>query len=121
LNIIQGQRKFSTVPVIEVNEPSACISNCTIVESRCSGIITKIVDLLHLAGLGKTINCPLRFYKCTGNLIKLNKLVSGYYEGQKLEDQTPVKKPQDIDKCSHGKLFICIFYLRFLLNCFCSP
>ena len=39
------------------------------------------------------------------NLIKLNKLVSGYYERQKLEDQTPVKKPQDIDKDSGMFLF----------------
>jgi len=88
--------------VIKVDEPSACISNCEIVESRCNGIVTKVVELLHLAGLGKVINCPLRYYKCKGNLVKLDKLVSGYYEGQKLEDQTPVTKPAGIDKCSHG-------------------
>ena len=39
------------------------------------------------------------------NLIKLNKLVSGFYERQNLEDQTPVKKPQDIDKDSGMHLF----------------
>ena len=97
-----GKRQFSTMPIIEVNEPSACISNCTLVESHCSGIVTKIVDLLHTAGLGKTINCPLTYYKCKGNLIKLNKLVSGHYEGQKLEDGTDVPKPKGKNKCSHG-------------------
>ncbi len=44
----------------------------------------------------------LTYYKCNGNLIKLNKLVSGYYEGQKLEDGTDVPKPKDKNKCSHG-------------------
>ena len=52
--------------------------------------------------LGKTFNCPLTFYKCSGNIVKLDRLVSGYYEGQKLDDETPVEKPKDLQKCSHG-------------------
>jgi hypothetical protein len=43
-----GKRQFSTVPIVEINEPSACISNCTLFESHCSGIVTKIVDLLQM-------------------------------------------------------------------------
>jgi len=102
LTLKKGKQIFSSVPIIEVNEPSACISNCTLFESHCSGIITKVVDLLHTAGLGKTIHCPLTFYKCTGNLVKLNKLVSGYYDGQKLDDGESVPKPDGMNKCSHG-------------------
>ena len=51
---------------------------------------------------GKVFNCPLKFYKCSGNIVKLDRLVSGYYEGQKLDDDTPVEKPEHLDKCSHG-------------------
>lgn len=51
-----------------------------------------------------TIKCPTQYFKCKGNLVVLDKLVSGYYSGQKLSDGTSVPKPDPSGKCSHGGL-----------------
>lgn len=48
------------------------------------------------------IPCPASYFICKGNLVKLDKLVSGYYGGQKLSDGTPYLKPDATGKCSHG-------------------
>jgi hypothetical protein len=49
------------------------------------------------------ISCPLRYYNCTGTNIALkDKLVSGFFGGQTLENGTPVPKPLNTMKCSHG-------------------
>ena len=48
------------------------------------------------------IPCPTPYFICKGNLVTLNKLVSGYYGGQKLADDTPYLKPDGTGKCSHG-------------------
>lgn len=56
--------------------------------------------------LPENIQCPFKYYKCSGNIVTLNKLVSGYYTNQKLADGTPVPKPSPgtVMKCSHGGL-----------------
>jgi hypothetical protein len=41
---------------------------------------------------------------CKGNVVKLDKLVSGYYVGQALSDGTSIAKPVNGLKCSHGGL-----------------
>lgn len=46
--------------------------------------------------------CPIQYFVCQGNIVLLNKLVSGYYSEQSLEDGTPVPKPEPSFKCSHG-------------------
>lgn len=48
------------------------------------------------------IPCPTPYFICTGNLVSLGKLVSGYYGGQKLSDGTDYLKPNASGKCSHG-------------------
>lgn len=48
------------------------------------------------------IPCPTQYFICKGNLVKLDKLVSGFYGGQKLTDGTPYLKPDATGKCSHG-------------------
>lgn len=53
--------------------------------------------------LPKSIKCPYSYYKCSGNIVVMNKLVSGFYVNQKLTDGTPVPKPDGtVMKCSHG-------------------
>ena len=49
-----GLRNFSSVPIID-RQHSACISNCEVVESKCSTVVSKVVDLLHFAGLGRLV------------------------------------------------------------------
>jgi len=46
--------------------------------------------------------CPIQYFVCQGNIVLLDKLVSGYYSEQSLEDGTPVPKPEPSLKCSHG-------------------
>ncbi len=52
--------------------------------------------------LGKGLECPVKYYKCEGNIVELNKLVSGFYSGQQLDNGSPVDKPTGLSKCSHG-------------------
>ena len=49
-----------------------------------------------------SIKCPMPYFVCKGNLVVLDKLVSGYYSDQKLEDGTAFEKPEPSGKCSHG-------------------
>ena len=52
--------------------------------------------------LGKGLECPVKYYKCEGNIVELNKLVSGFYSGQQLDNGDEVNKPTGLSKCSHG-------------------
>ena len=51
---------------------------------------------------GKEQACPVEYYKCEGNIVELNKLVSGFYSGQRLDNGVSVDKPKSLSKCSHG-------------------
>ena len=97
-----GRLDFSSLPIISKNETSACLNNCSITEMKCGTLVSFLISLIKFVGLTTSLNCPLIYYKCSGNIIKLDKLVSGYYTGQKLEDETPVLKPDLQFKCSHG-------------------
>ena len=97
-----GTRRFSKNSVINKNESSACISNCTITEVKCNFMVTNALKFMTYVGISTGFSCPFKYYKCFGNIVKLDKLVSGYYSDQKLEDGTPVPKPENLGKCSHG-------------------
>ena len=97
-----GQLNFSSLPIISKNESSACLNNCTITQMECNFLVSILVRLIHALGFTTPLDCPLIYYKCSGNIVALDKLVSGYYTGQKLEDETPVLKPEMELKCSHG-------------------
>ena len=51
-------------------------------------------DLISLFNL--VIKCPVEYFKCHGNLVVKDRLVSGYYSGQKV--------PRLDDSCNHGGL-----------------
>ena len=98
-----GSRRFANVSsIVQKNESSVCISNCTIVEVKCNFLVANAIKLLTHVGIGSSFSCPFKYYKCAGNIVKLDKLVSGYYSDQKLDDGTAVPKPENIGKCSHG-------------------
>ena len=97
-----GNKDFSSVPIIDKKTKSVCINNCTVTIVECNAFVTTFIAMMELVGMGGTIKCPLKYYKCAGNIKTLDKLVSGYYSGQKLDDGTEVNKPLHLDKCSHG-------------------
>jgi hypothetical protein len=102
INTNIGRANFSSQPIISNVETTACLNNCTITEMKCGTLTTLFINLIKYLGISSSLSCPLIYYKCTGNIVKLNTLVSGFYTGQKLEDGTPVLKPEFQAKCSHG-------------------
>ncbi len=102
-----GSTSFSSLPIISNEETTACLNNCSITEMKCGTLVNILINLIKFVGISTSLNCPLIYYKCTGNIVQLDKLVSGFYTGQKLEDETPVLKPEFQSKCSHG-IFSCL-------------
>jgi hypothetical protein len=103
INTKIGTNDFYTQPVATQSDNLTCVSNCTLVNVTCSTLVSLVVNLMNLAGIKSIpVKCPLQFYKCSGNIVKLDKLVSGYYVGQELEDGTVISKPPNQLKCSHG-------------------
>jgi len=102
INTNIGRANFSSQPIISNVDTTACLNNCTITEMKCGTLTTLFINLIQFLGLSSTLQCPLIYYKCSGNIVKLDALVSGFYTGQKLEDGTPVLKPESQAKCSHG-------------------
>ena len=106
INTDIGKTTFGTSnPTLIDNKTTACNTSCTITKMGCGKLVTIMVSLIKLVGLGKTVSCPVEYYKCEGNIIELNKLVSGYYSGQKLDNVATVDKPTGLSKCSHGMCF----------------
>ena len=99
-----GQANFSSFPIITKNETDACLNNCSVTAMQCGKLVSILLSLFKFIGLGSSLTCPINYYQCAGNIVKLNELVSGYYSGQKLDDGTEVNKPQGsgVSKCSHG-------------------
>jgi hypothetical protein len=98
-----GTSNFFSTPVATQSDNLTCVSNCTLVNVTCSTLVQIVTGLLSLVGLKSTpITCPLQYYKCKGNIVKLDKLVSGYYVDQALDDGTKISKPAGQLKCSHG-------------------
>jgi hypothetical protein len=77
--------------VVSENETS-CVSNCTRIEIKCSSVLREIILLLN-----SLIKCPLEIFKCTGNLVAKNRLISGYYSGQNVTNINGTG-------CNHGGL-----------------
>ena len=100
-----GTESFNTFSIIDKNS-TACNNSCTLTKMGCGKLVTLLVRLIKLIGLGKSLQCPIEYYRCESNIVVLDKLVSGYYSDQKLDDGTSVDKPVDIGKCSHGKRII---------------
>lgn len=92
-----GTIKFNKQPVVKKSDNLTCVSNCTITEIQCSSFVNTLVVLIETIGIRTSfITCPIKYFKCKGNLAVLNKLVSGFYVDQGLS------KPDGLFKCSHG-------------------
>lgn len=74
-----------------------CSDNCEKMQLECPPIVSSI--------LTTRLSCPIIYWKCPRSDIDssgLRSLTSGYYSNQKLSDGSPVLKPVDRGKCSHG-------------------
>lgn len=78
--------------------------------SRCE---KKILKCNHLRGLTNLIKhlsmnlpltCPVVYYVCKDN-VRTDRLTSGYFTGQRLENGDEVRKPANVSMCSHGGAF----------------
>ncbi|CAF0781140.1 unnamed protein product, partial [Rotaria sordida] len=84
-------------PVAAPNQPTCTSNGCSKIRVRCS-FYQKI-----------TLNrCPLEYYKCQNNIrpeiIARGLLTSGYSSNQHNENNDPVTKPINVEKCSHGSV-----------------
>jgi hypothetical protein len=103
MNTAIGTASFNNQPVATLADNVTCVSNCTLIQSQCSSILEGLSAFLEAIGFKYfSLKCPLPYYRCSGNLVQLNKLVSGYYTGQALTNGQPYNKPNNTLKCSHG-------------------
>jgi hypothetical protein len=103
INELIGTKQFENQPIANLNDQKTCASNCSLVEMPCTTFVGLLVGLFTAIGIDSSfIKCPLRYFKCKGNVVMLNKLVSGFSVNQKLPDGSPIEKPEDMLKCSHG-------------------
>lgn len=79
---------------------SFCLFLSYLILNVCILAILSILDLLNFGKIN--FKCPIQYFECHNNIAVLNKLVSGYYSEQAMEDGTPVPKPEPSMKCSHG-------------------
>lgn len=110
INTLIGTEEFETYQ-LEMQIPQSqsdtdtCAQNCTKVILKCADLNLKELDDVSQTGYkAQALKCPLVYHKCEGNIIVLDKLVSGYFDGQ-LPDGTKVLKPVNSLKCSHGGIF----------------
>jgi len=68
-------------------------------------------ELFHFQSLWQLItlrNCPLVYYNCANNILpEINNqklLTSGYSVNQHNENNDPINKPINVEKCSHGSV-----------------
>lgn len=89
----------------------ACQSNCTLVTLNCTDGSNKLLNFLRGQNVlpnNKNISpqCPtFSYYECSGNIVNLNKLLSGYYTSEKDANGNVINKPGSVLKCSHGGYF----------------
>jgi hypothetical protein len=103
INFKIGNESFFSLPVATQSDNLTCVGNCTLVNVECTAFFSSLSGVIQSIGFSSSsIKCPIRYYKCSGNLVKLDKLVSGYYVNQKLPDGSTVSKPDGAMKCSHG-------------------
>lgn len=103
INTAIGTREFNKFKFAKKSDNITCVANCTVKEIKCSKIISTMLGLLkNLREIN--INCPIKYFKCKGNIVTNDRLVTGYYVGQKLPDGTAISKPDSSLMCSHGGL-----------------
>jgi hypothetical protein len=105
INLNIGKKNLNNQTIISRNDNLTCNNNCNETVVECSTIINIFVSFLKALGLkSSVVNCPLKYFICQNNLLINDKLLSGYYSNQKLDDGTLYEKPypEKLIKCSHG-------------------
>lgn len=101
-----GTNEFDEIPaaIKETDNVTCSNSNCTLVTIDCNLAVHSLMLLLKkVAKFEKShYTCPIRYFKCSGNIVALDRLVSGYYVNQKLPNNMTIEKPNRRMKCSHG-------------------
>jgi hypothetical protein len=99
INSAIGTTGFASQAIATVADNITCVSNCTLIQSSCSLFLQGLSSFLMLINVRSSLlSCPTTYYKCSGNLAVLDKLVTGYYTGE----SAPYIKPANGFKCSHG-------------------
>lgn len=105
INKLIGTLEFSKLKIAARSDNLTCVSNCILKTVECSTLVKTMMSFLKtIAKFENThYTCPLQYFECYGNVVAMDRLVSGYYVHQKLPDKvTPVEKPANSMKCSHG-------------------
>lgn len=104
INKLIGTSDFSKQKIAKRSDNVTCIETCELVKVECSTIIRLFMKMVKsIAKFENThYTCPLQYYKCSNNLVALDRLVSGYYVHQKLPNDLKIEKPVNSMKCSHG-------------------
>lgn len=90
-----GTEEFLKQGVVDLNDTITCASNCTLVSEPCTWYMRYVLQAYGWFNKGNaSLTCPLTYYKCKGNIVRLDKLVTGFTMSRK-------KPPSDM-KCSHG-------------------
>lgn len=99
-----GTLEFNKIPVAKRSDNLTCASNCTLVTIKCNLVVNTLMYLLSKISKFENTHytCPLKYFKCSGNIVALDRLVSGYYVHQKLPNNMTIQKPNKTMKCSHG-------------------
>jgi hypothetical protein len=107
INSAIGTVNFLTAnPVVAQTDSNLCDNSCELVTTQCGiffPLLSSLITALGIANASPTFTCPIMYYKCANNILVNDKLLSGYYTGQKLSDGTEINKPDaSLMKCSHG-------------------
>ena len=104
INKLIGTSEFEKSAIVNDINERTCNDNCVRVQVNCDTFSSTVLAVLDMTGTTH-IKCPLVYYKCDNNIKVSDKLLSGFYSNQKLDDGTVVDKPSNKLKCSHGGLF----------------
>lgn len=102
INKAIGTSSFKSQVATTTSDTNECVSNCTKVTIECSPVVTAIVTTLKKLKSDTSSSCPITYYKCDGNIIQLDKMLTGYYTDSKLSDGTLINNPGNMNKCNHG-------------------
>lgn len=101
-----GSHEFMNESFVSDNSTNLCSdtdSKCTLKKEDCGFWVNLFANFVNALGLGGSfVKCPLEYYECKDNVLILDKLLSGFYSGQKVPSGENVDKPKDKGKCSHG-------------------
>lgn len=87
INEAIGTPELSNQPIIGEDEEDACLTNCELVSEECDTFVSLLSDAIKLVGYETELTkCPLTYYSCKNNINILDKLLSGFYTGQELQD-----------------------------------